>query len=97
MNLSIHLRPEVRSQINDVLARRSVRRAIWIAAKAGLWLCYLALGAMAIYGFALWYVTGNFTYSMIPTMAGVWLAWDFIAPADWNEDEETTQPITPDS
>ena len=73
---------------------RPARRAIWILAKAGLWLLYLAMGSMALYGLALWYVTGNFTYSLIPTVVLAWLVLGKLDNADWNEDE-TTQPLAP--
>ena len=75
---------------------RSVRRAIWIVGTAALWLLYMAMGSMALYGFALWYVTGNFTYSLIPTFAMVWSVMSKLGPADWSEDEDT-QPLTPGS
>jgi len=75
---------------------RSIRRAIWILAKAGLWLLYLAMGGMALYGLVLWYVTGNFTYTLIPTFALVWEVLGKLGPADWSEDEDT-QPLTPGS
>jgi hypothetical protein len=75
---------------------RSVRRAIWIVGTAALWLLYLAMGGMALYGFALWYVTGNFTYTLIPTFAMVWEVLGRLGPADWSEDEDS-HPLTPGS
>ena len=75
---------------------RSVRRAIWIVATSGLWLLYLAMGGMALYGLALWYVTGNFTYTLIPVVVLVWSVLGVLGPADWSEDE-ATQPLTPGS
>ena len=75
---------------------RTYGRAIWILATAGLWLLYLAMGVMALYGFALWFVTGSFTYTLIPCFALVWEVLGRLGPGDWFEDE-TDQPLTADS
>jgi hypothetical protein len=74
---------------------RSIRRAIWVAAKAGIVLSYIGLTLTIAYGQALWNTTGDFSYSFISVIAVTAMVYLNLPPDKESPDEDTTQPLPP--